>query len=33
VANGKIVEIDILGDPKRLAQLDMAILEDGPSDD
>jgi RNA polymerase sigma-70 factor (ECF subfamily) len=33
VANGKIVEIDILADPERLAQLDLAILEDGSSDD
>ena len=34
VANGKIVEIDILADPERLVQLDLAILEDGqPSDD
>jgi hypothetical protein len=33
VANGKIVEIDILADPERLAQLDLAILEDGASDD
>jgi len=27
------VEIDILADRERLAQLDLAILEDGPSDD
>ena len=32
IANGKIVEIDILADPERLAQLDLAIMEDGPSD-
>jgi hypothetical protein len=32
LANGKIMEIDILADPERLAQLDLAILEDGPSD-
>ena len=33
VANGKIMEIAILADPVRLAQLDLAILEDGSSDD
>jgi RNA polymerase sigma-70 factor (ECF subfamily) len=33
VANGKIVEIDILADPERLAQLDLAILDEGPSED
>jgi RNA polymerase sigma-70 factor, ECF subfamily len=29
VARGKIVEIDILADPERLSQLDLADLEDG----
>ncbi len=28
IANGKIVEIDILADPERLAQIDLAILDD-----
>jgi RNA polymerase sigma factor (sigma-70 family) len=32
LANGRIVEIDILADQERLAKLDLAIL-DGPSDD
>src|SRR5574341_1231405 len=29
VTRGKIVEIDILGDPARLRQLDLAVLDDG----
>jgi hypothetical protein len=28
VSRGKIVELDILADPQRLAQLDLADLED-----
>jgi len=28
IANGKIAEIDILADPERLAQLDLAFLND-----
>jgi hypothetical protein len=28
IANGKIVEIDILADPERLSQLDLAFLDD-----
>jgi RNA polymerase sigma-70 factor (ECF subfamily) len=28
VSGGKIVEIDILADPARLRQLDLAVLED-----
>ncbi len=28
VAGGKIVEIDILADPARLSQLDLALLDD-----
>jgi hypothetical protein len=28
VRRGKIVEIDVLGDPARLRQLDLKILED-----
>jgi hypothetical protein len=28
VRGGKIVEIDILADPKRLAELDLTVLED-----
>jgi RNA polymerase sigma-70 factor, ECF subfamily len=30
VRNGKIVEMDILADPERLSQLDLAFLEDQP---
>ena len=29
VAGGRIVEIDILADPERLARLDLAELDDG----
>jgi RNA polymerase sigma factor (sigma-70 family) len=29
VSGGKIVEVDILADPERLAQLDLTVLEDG----
>jgi len=28
IAKGKIVEIDILADPERLAQFDLAFLDD-----
>jgi RNA polymerase sigma-70 factor (ECF subfamily) len=28
VARGKIVEIDVLADPARLRQLDLAVLEE-----
>jgi RNA polymerase sigma-70 factor (ECF subfamily) len=33
VANGKIVEIDILADQERLERLNIAILQAGTSDD
>ncbi len=28
VAGGKIVELDVLADPERLRQLDLAVLDD-----